>query len=357
MDTPKKILIIQLKQLGDVLISSVLGNNIKKAYPNAEVHYAAFDFSIPVLSSNPNINHILSFSQKGRFQVYAYVKRLLKLRREKYDLIIDCYAKWESVQLGLVLNPKEFWGYEKTFRKLFYDRSFPLSSNLNFGQGGAIDRRLVFTKGLNIDPATIDPRPFIHLTSDEIKQAKEVLQSIGVDLSKPIYCLAPAAKRDRKKWPKSHFVEISKRLLEIDKRFQIYINYGPSEKEDAQSIQSAISNDRVFFLPQPEGLRIAAAIFSLCEGFLGNDGGATHIARAVGCRTFTIFSPIIPTDLWAVHNDPNHPFLSLDKCLTKAAFNQIITKVTKDNSATYMAMITPELAWPHIKKWLEIESH
>ena len=51
----QKILIIQNKRIGDVLIASVIANNFKRKYPNSEVHFMAYNYTIGVLEQNPNI--------------------------------------------------------------------------------------------------------------------------------------------------------------------------------------------------------------------------------------------------------------------------------------------------------------
>ena len=59
-----KILIIQHKMIGDVLITSLLCENIKKAYPNAIVDYLINSNTLPVLENNPYINHKIVFDEK-----------------------------------------------------------------------------------------------------------------------------------------------------------------------------------------------------------------------------------------------------------------------------------------------------
>ena len=55
----KKILIIQNKRIGDVLISSVIANNYKTKYPDSEIHLMAYDFTHGVIQNNPNIDKII----------------------------------------------------------------------------------------------------------------------------------------------------------------------------------------------------------------------------------------------------------------------------------------------------------
>ncbi len=60
----KKVLIIQNKRIGDVLISSVIANNFKKKYPDSEIHLMAYGFTHGVIQNNPNIDRIISIDEK-----------------------------------------------------------------------------------------------------------------------------------------------------------------------------------------------------------------------------------------------------------------------------------------------------
>ena len=57
-----KILVIQQKMIGDVLLSSILCNSLRKAYPTAQIDYLVHENTVPVLENNPNIDTIIRFT-------------------------------------------------------------------------------------------------------------------------------------------------------------------------------------------------------------------------------------------------------------------------------------------------------
>lgn len=59
-----KILVIQQKMIGDVLISSIICNNLKNEFPNSVVDYMVYDYTQPVLENNPNIDNSIVFDKK-----------------------------------------------------------------------------------------------------------------------------------------------------------------------------------------------------------------------------------------------------------------------------------------------------
>ena len=62
----KKILVIQLKQIGDVLLSSPICNTLKKNYPDSQIDYIVYDYTAGVVENNPNIDNIIKISSKER---------------------------------------------------------------------------------------------------------------------------------------------------------------------------------------------------------------------------------------------------------------------------------------------------
>ena len=67
----KKILIIQNKRIGDVLISSVIANNYKAKYPDSIINLMAYDFTHGVIQNNPNIDKIISINEKELKKYYS----------------------------------------------------------------------------------------------------------------------------------------------------------------------------------------------------------------------------------------------------------------------------------------------
>ena len=99
-----KILVIQNKRIGDVLISSVIANNIKKVFPESIVTYFVYDYTAGVLEGNPNIDKIISVQEKKLKNIKHWIKTIRKIRKEKYDIIFDPYAKLQSRMICLFSN-------------------------------------------------------------------------------------------------------------------------------------------------------------------------------------------------------------------------------------------------------------
>ena len=107
-----KILVIQQKMIGDVLVSSIICNNLRKAYPKAQIDYLVYESTIPVLEGNSSIDNIILFQEKHRKSKKELLKKALEIRSQKYDVVIDAYSKLESWLIVLLSGAKRIISYK-----------------------------------------------------------------------------------------------------------------------------------------------------------------------------------------------------------------------------------------------------
>ena len=114
----KKILVIQNKRIGDVLISSVIANNIKNVFKDAHVTYFVYDYTTGVIENNPNIDRIIAINDKELKKLPTLLKTIAQIRREKYDIIFDSYAKFQSRMMCLFSGAKYRIGFKRKHKEL-----------------------------------------------------------------------------------------------------------------------------------------------------------------------------------------------------------------------------------------------
>ena len=71
----KKILVIQNKRIGDVLIASLIAANIKKIIPNSRIDYFVYDYTTGVIENNPNIDRIIPLKEKELKKISNLIKK------------------------------------------------------------------------------------------------------------------------------------------------------------------------------------------------------------------------------------------------------------------------------------------
>lgn len=79
----KKVLVVKLRHLGDVLLSTPVFSSLKKALPEAQIDACVYEESITMLLGHPAIGEIIA-CPKGQF-----LRTIRSIRKKNYDLVIN----------------------------------------------------------------------------------------------------------------------------------------------------------------------------------------------------------------------------------------------------------------------------
>ena len=281
--------------IGDVLVSTVICEALKASFPTAEVHYMIHPNTVAVVDNNPFIDRIIVFDPKLNGGFLALLKLGKSLQKEHYDVVIDAYAKLESLIPTLLSNAPKRIGFKKWYSSLFYTKSIDrISGSLNT----AIVHRLLLAEELT--KTAIKPMfPQIYLSKREQEVAAEKIAStIGTD--KKLLMISVLGSNPSKSLPASQMAETLDFIVSENDATLLF-NFMPDQLEEATEIynlckpktQNAIKLD--FYT---KSLREFLAILSQCEALIGNEGGAVNMAKALSIPTFTIFSPWINKESW-----------------------------------------------------------
>jgi heptosyltransferase-2 len=77
----------------DVLVSSIICNNLRRAYPDAKWLFGVW-INNTRFRRQSNIDTIIRFEEKHR-KAKRIPESSLEIRANKYDLLIDAYSKLE----------------------------------------------------------------------------------------------------------------------------------------------------------------------------------------------------------------------------------------------------------------------
>ncbi len=118
----------------------------------------------------------------------------------------------------------------------------------------------------------------------------------------------PGSGSPQKNWPLSNFCDLIEILLK-NSLVHVSMILGPAEKQWIELLQTRFSLYKNFDIIKT--ISLTELVNRLCWSnlYLGNDSGVSHLAAALGLRTFVIFGPTDPV-VWA-------PFSPLTTILTE----------------------------------------
>ncbi|MBP2282553.1 heptosyltransferase-2 [Flavobacterium sp. CG_23.5] len=348
-----KILVIQQKMIGDVLVSSLLCDNLRIAYPNAQIDYMVYESTIEVLKGNTSFDNLILFKEKHQKNKWEYFKLLKSIRNEKYDIIIDAYSKLESWLVVLFSGAKQKISYWKKGRTFLYTDNIERKKTSNSNLGLIIEQRLALLDPLKLD-IELETFPTIKITQKERDFATSLLNSHGIDRSKKTIMLSIMGSSLEKTYP----LEYMSKLIDFiaDKGdVNLLFNYMPKQIQEAKTIYNGCKEEtktKIDFTITGKNIREYIAIMDSCDMIIGNDGGAINMAKALGKPSFIIFSPWIDKKGWATFEDGiNHVSLHLKEYKPELFENKTDKTIKKESDLFYKEFV-PALLFPSLNAFL-----
>lgn len=353
-----KILVIQQKMIGDVLASSILCNNLRNAYPNAQIDYLVYKETIPVLEGNISIDNIILFEERHKKNKKKFLNLALKIRATKYDLVIDAYLKLESALIIFLSGAKRTISYQKNFFSFLYTDKVYFATSPKTQMGLAIERRLALLNPLNLN-TTIDPYPKLFVTAEENQKAATLFNKHQVNKQRKTVMISLLGSEKSKTYPLDYMTEIVN-LIGKNNNVNIVFNYFPKQINDARKIFDACSTstkEKIYFDLLGDDLRTFIALMNKCDLVIGNDGGAINMAKALNKPTYTIFSPWIDKESWSTFDDG-----IVNKAIhLKDFYPNLLTnksrKERKKNYAHYYSFLKPSLIFESLTNFLKTHLH
>ncbi len=276
MDSPKRILVIQLKRAGDVIVTTPILPVLRKRLPDSKIDFLVDRPFASLLDNNPNVDHVQIYDRKAVWGTWK------KLRAASYDWILDFQSSPRSIMAGLYSGASMRAGYRVRFWGKFFTRSMKRpGANISATEG-----KMNLVRQLLSDVPTAGDRK-LFLTESE--RAWAIGQMGQTPREKNAVGLIPTHRRDSRRWPAASFVHLGKQW--VSEGNPLWLFWGPGEEEYVRAIQNEIPGSKM--IPNTS-LRQMAALLEQCKIVITNDNGPMHLAVAVGTPTLTVYGPTDP---------------------------------------------------------------
>ena len=263
----KKILIIRLSSIGDILLTTPLIRSLKKQNPEAQIDFVLKGEFFDLLKNNPHLSNVYQYSKQ-----YSPKRELIhSLKSNKYELIIDLQNNKRSTGLTSQLQGKVVWFKKNSLKKFLLVR-FKINLLNGLPQ---IPVRYANSAGIKLDDDGLEV--FTNETADQRLKLNE--KYIG---------LCPGAKHFTKRWLKEYFSELGKKLE--DDGFKVLFFGGPDEIELCENIANELPDSLNLC---DESILKTAVNMKMCKAVYSNDSGTMHLASAVKVPVIAFFGSTV----------------------------------------------------------------
>lgn len=348
-----KILIIQQKMIGDVLTTSLLFEVLRNHYPDTELHYLINSYTKPVVKHNPFIDEFKLVTPEIEKSKRAFFSFLQSIRAEKYDIVIDIYSKISSSIITSFSRANKKIGENKSYLRWAYTHYAQQSSKSVNNVPIAYTNRLEFLTPL-IEKIDFSIEPKIFIREEETLTITENLKKQGIALTKPITMINCLGSSKSKTYPLVYMSKILDHIVQTLPDNTILLNYIPSQVKDVEKLISLCNKNTQQSISRYYGpsLRGFIVLCSLCDSVIGNEGGAINIGKALGLKTFAIFSPWINEASWKHTNTSKHSTVHL-KHFNPELFNHKNNTTIKKDFSRYYKEFKPSLIIKQLSLFLD----
>ena len=278
----KKILIVKLSAIGDVIMALPMLAEIKHEYPGAEVTWIVGECAVSIIEMFP-VQHVICINEKKLLTGNSFEKMQTifsvwrKIAFEHFDLIILGHSDIRYRIITLLTN-----GLQRGFGGSKSRRKFPLP-------GRHFTDEYVRLVHPNDCGQQVTPSALISVSLSE--KISELLS--GTCKGRRIVLTPGGAKNiladDKiRRWPIENFIKLSRLLLENG--FSIILTGSKSD----EWILPYFSEIKIVNLIGKTTLQELMTVFSAVDLVVTHDSGPMHLAGLAGSRILALFGPTNP---------------------------------------------------------------
>ena len=281
----KKILVIQLRQIGDVLLTTPAVRALREQYPDSTIWYLTETGPSKILQGNPHIDRIVTRQRKA--SLADDLKLLWTLRQERFDLLIDFFSNGRSAWMSFVTGARHRVAVRHAGRAFWYT----FTPNIQTGRGYAPEDKLALLRAIGIQ-GELTP-PVLTIPDAAKNYIDAFFKARGLDTppaaaQSPIVTIDPTSRRQARRWLPERYAQLADELLERYQARCIFL-WGPGEQEMIESLVKQAKRPHI--LACQTDLMQAAALIARSDLHIGNCSAPRHIAVAVGTPSLIVMGP------------------------------------------------------------------
>lgn len=286
---PRRILIVLMGAIGDVIRALPLLGRIRRAWPDAYIAWAVEPKSEPLLRSHRWVNKLIVYDRG--YAPWSFVPFLQKIRSERFDVVLDLQRHLKSGFISMVSGAPERLGFapanSKEFNHLFATRHIEVQPHMRL----KLLQYQAFADALSLPAAQVEFG--FELPPAEDSRAREFVAGVP----RPIMGVILGSS-----WPsRIYFPEAVAEVIRglafpvegSPGLFPVLLG-GSDERELAAAVMDELAQVPALNLAGRTSLRDLIGIFAECAVAFGPDSGPMHLAAAVGCPVVSLWGSTSP---------------------------------------------------------------
>ncbi|MFA5793632.1 MAG: glycosyltransferase family 9 protein [Candidatus Brocadiia bacterium] len=303
MRVAKKILVVKINMLGDMVTFLPMLNSLRKGMPDAEITLLTTSVGAELSAITRLVDNIWITSPGEARSIFWFTKLWLRIINKKFNISISSYDSSSFIGLVLYLSgiPVRI-GYDCAKLAKMYNRLVHFSRDIHM-----IELNLNSIKELGL--SCLRGRPVMNIPEDAKDMVDKILIKNGVNQRELIIGIHPGS-RTAPRWSPEHFAKLADELIKNHHAKIICIG-SISEKVIVDDIQSQMGRKIIDFTGQTTVAQLAYLISRLSI-LIGHSSGPTHLAYLMGTSTLSFWGVSLPQNWGPYWDKERHICLASD---------------------------------------------
>jgi len=268
----KKYLVIQTASIGDVILSTSIGEKLKSNDSSCQVDYLIKKGNEGVFYGNMKVNEVIIWDKKT--EKYKNLLRILfQIQDEKYDAVINLQRFFSSGIFTVFSGAKKKYGFKKNPLSLFFSKRFPHEFKKDWHE---IDRNHQLIKELTDETPAL---PKLYPTKKDFAKMSPYKTNTFITIT-------PASLWYTKQFPAEKWLDF---INKVEPSVFIYLLGGPDDRSLCDDIiKESQRGNLLNFAGKLSFVESAALMKDALMNYM-NDSAAQHMASSVNAKISSVF--------------------------------------------------------------------
>ena len=279
----KKILVIRLDRIGDVVLSTPVIKALRDAMPDSHIAFMVRPYARDIVEGNPYLSEVIVYDKSGpEKSIAGNLKFIKNLRKNNFDLALILHPTVRTHLVAFLAGIPERVGYDKK-RAFLLTKRIPHAKQL--GLKHELDYNLDLLRYIGIEAKD----RVLHMPVNKESEARieALFEKNGINKNDFVITVNPGASCVSKRWRAENFAKAADLLSE---KFgaKVAVISGRTDKAFGDAVASSVKRGALNLSGQTSVADIAS-VLRRSRLFISNDSGPVHIACAVGTPVVVIF--------------------------------------------------------------------
>ena len=283
-----RLLVAQTGFLGDVVLTTPLLTNLRKALTPESLTVLTTPQAKPLLEYHPKVSRVLvdakRASGRGLLGLWRTAQRL---RQERFTLAVAAHKSLRTALLLTLAGIPYRVGFRQGPGWFLYHRTVQRDTNRH-----EVERILCIMRAFGLEPEECDRSPQVEYPESTKAQARALLQDNGIAGTDPMFVVCPGSVWPTKRWTIDGFASLVRHLENNYGR--VLLCGGPDDIEVTQAVHMQAGHRGVNLVGQADLLTFMALI-DQAQVVISNDSAPMHIAVARDVPVVAIFCATTPS--------------------------------------------------------------